>query len=268
MTLTNLDPLLRTFTDVLLPESAVTVRRRQGVVDAVNVSPPTIDVTLGGLLIPGLSYLGSYAPVIGDVVVVDLNGSDPLVIGNVTGTGTGSVSTSPVGSLLFFAKGISAESGYLPCNGGSFDAGDHPALAAYLGGTTLPDYRGCVLVMQDAAQTEFDTLGEMGGSKTSTASHWHGLEAHDHSADHNHDANIGNLNWTSNTVHNHMGHPGYVTEGAEPNNGIPVAVPVNVDTRFLQTSGWENPGGAGESSEAVPSGNLQPYKVANIGIKT
>lgn len=81
MTLTNLDPLLRTFTDALLPESPVTVRRRQGTIDAINAS--TVDVSIGGLVIPGVSYLRSYAPVVGDVVFVDLNGSDPLVIGSV-----------------------------------------------------------------------------------------------------------------------------------------------------------------------------------------
>lgn len=80
--MTHLDPLLRTFTDVLLPDSPTPVKRRQGTVSAVHAGPPrTVDVTIGGLIVPGISYLGSYVPTVNDVVFVDFNGPDPLVIG-------------------------------------------------------------------------------------------------------------------------------------------------------------------------------------------
>lgn len=54
--------------------------RRFGVVTAVGAT--TADVTIGGLTIPGIRRLTAVYPAVGDVVVVDFNGSDPLVIGS------------------------------------------------------------------------------------------------------------------------------------------------------------------------------------------
>jgi len=65
------------------------IARRQGVVQAINYQSPqnfpiTVDVQLGGsgITIPEVQFLSSYAPVVGDVVWVDLKGTDPLVIGS------------------------------------------------------------------------------------------------------------------------------------------------------------------------------------------
>lgn len=78
----TIDPLVSALTDALLPESPTAVRRRQGTVQAVNAGPPpSLNVTIGGIIIPNVRYLGSYAPTVADVVYVDFNGSDPLVIG-------------------------------------------------------------------------------------------------------------------------------------------------------------------------------------------
>jgi hypothetical protein len=44
-----------------------------------------VDVVIGTVTIPNVSYLASYSPTIGDTVIVDLtlapSGADPLVIG-------------------------------------------------------------------------------------------------------------------------------------------------------------------------------------------
>lgn len=71
--------------------------------------------------------------------------------------------------------GATAPAGWMLAQGQSLLRADYPALFAVIGTTygavdashfTLPDLRGRVPVGRDAAQTEFDTLGETGGSKT------------------------------------------------------------------------------------------------------
>lgn len=85
---------------------------------------------------------------------------------------------APVGTIVAY-WGASAPPGWLLCNGGSFSAGTYPDLAARLGGTTLPNLKGKVIVGVDAAQTEFVTLGETGGAKTVALTEGQ-LAAHDH----------------------------------------------------------------------------------------
>lgn len=48
---------------------------------------------------------------------------------------------NPVGTVIMYA-GITAPTGYLPCDGSPFSATDYPLLNALLGATTTPDMRG------------------------------------------------------------------------------------------------------------------------------
>lgn len=66
-------------------------------------------------------------------------------------TGTG----APVGSLIAMYK-KSSPSGYLYCDGSTFDETKYPALYQYLGSNVLPDYRECVAV--GAEQNTTDTI--------------------------------------------------------------------------------------------------------------
>ena len=68
-----------------------------------------------------------------------------------------------VGCIIQF-MGSTIPNGWLECNGASISQSSYPELYNLIGGT-LPDFRGRVLVGQDTTQTEFDTLGETGGSK-------------------------------------------------------------------------------------------------------
>ena len=68
-----------------------------------------------------------------------------------TDTGTGAA----VGTLIQQYKKVPM-SGYLYCDGSTFDENDYPALYMYLGTNVLPDYRECVMV--GAEQNTTDTI--------------------------------------------------------------------------------------------------------------
>ena len=68
-------------------------------------------------------------------------------------TGTG----APVGTFIAQYKKVPM-SGYLYCDGSTFDETAYPALYLYLGTNVLPDYRECVMV--GAEQNTTDTIAE------------------------------------------------------------------------------------------------------------
>ena len=109
----------------------------------------------------------------------------------------------PVGTIQIYA-GTVIPSGWLICDGSSFVAATYPrlysAIGVTYGGTStnplLPNLKGRVVVGMDAAQTEFDTLGETGGEKAhaltadENGTHTHIQNSHNHTQDaHNHSQN-------------------------------------------------------------------------------
>ena len=76
---------------------------------------------------------------------------DNKIIPLTTDTGTG----APVGTLIQQYK-KKPLSGYLYCDGSTFDENAYPALYMYLGTNVLPDYRECVMV--GAEQNTTDTI--------------------------------------------------------------------------------------------------------------
>ena len=83
-------------------------------------------------------------------IVKEING-EKKIIPLTTDTGTG----APVGTLISQYKKVPM-SGYLYCDGSTFDENDYPALYMYLGTNVLPDYRECVMV--GAEQNTTDTI--------------------------------------------------------------------------------------------------------------
>ena len=83
-------------------------------------------------------------------IIKEINGQKKIVP-LTTDTGTG----APVGTLITQYKKVPM-SGYLYCDGSTFDENDYPALYMYLGTNVLPDYRECVMV--GAEQNTTDTI--------------------------------------------------------------------------------------------------------------
>ncbi len=81
---------------------------------------------------------------------------------------------SPVGAVTAY-WGTTAPLGWLLCDGAAIPA-QYPLLIGLVGPNT-PNLKGKVIVGIDAAQTEFDALGETGGAKTTTTAM---MPAHDH----------------------------------------------------------------------------------------
>jgi|688.fasta_scaffold358039_2 microcystin-dependent protein len=186
---------------------------------------------------------------------------------------------SPIGSVTAYAL-PTPPAGWLLCDGSIYSASAYPTLSVGLGstyggnGTTtfaVPNLKGRMPVGLDSSQTEFDTRGETGGSKTSVA-------PHDHSIAHNHDAfnttdgagshshgllyaggsfamtgasTVGsNVNWFL----GNSAFGGTVTVGSSGSHNHNIDVPALTGT-------------SGAASAEATSGNLQPYLVMNYIIR-
>ena len=185
----------------------------------------------------------------------------------------------PVGVITAY-WGTTAPAGWLLCDGAAIPA-TYPTLIALVGANT-PNLKGMVIVGIDAAQTEFDTLGETGGSKTSTAPHTHDLASHTHTG----------TSGAENTTHTHQlaWRPAENTNAADvqgwpANNGhtslrtsdhaewggftLRTTDGPNVGHSHTTTTGGPNGGGntSGASSASTSSGNLQPYAALSYIIR-
>ena len=102
---------------------------------------------------------------------------DNQIIPLTTDTGTG----APVGTLIQQYK-KKPMSGYLYCDGSTFDQNAYPALYMYLGTNVLPDYRECVMVGAEQNTTDtianHDVYGEGEFKDDQLQDHNHGLFNH------------------------------------------------------------------------------------------
>lgn len=180
----------------------------------------------------------------------------------------------PIGGLTQYAGATSPSVNYAICDGAAVNRTTYATLFARIGTTygvgdgsttfNLPNVKGRVIAGLDSTQTEFDTLAETGGSKTSVAPHTHGID-HDHAAftsgddspDHSHQMQ-GLFVGVAGGGGSALGYPGAYygtnTSGANSRHQHNINVPA-----FTGTSG--------AASAAATSGNLQPYIVMNYLIR-
>lgn len=186
----------------------------------------------------------------------------------------------PVGEVSIFA-GSAAPTGWLLCNGASLLRASYPALFAVIGvvygaadGThfNVPNLKGRVVVGVDAAQTEFDALAEVGGTKThlliaaEMPSHGHVQNQHNHTQDsHGHTQNAhGHTVRTDDNLYIIGESAAYAAGGTEAmrrNAGADIAAATNT-TATNQTTVAGNQGATATNQNTGGGGahqNLQPY---------
>ena len=199
----------------------------------------------------------------------------------------------PAGAITQFA-GSTAPTGYLLCTGQSVSTTTYANLFAVIGyayggsgsSFTIPNLQGRIPVGRDAAQTEFDVLGEAGGAKTVTlttanmAAHTHSGTTGNQSADHSHSGSTGTVSsdhahglnaLAGNDAGQGFGHGraaggvqfgmNYGTGGINANHTHSFStggVSANHNHSFTTDNG---------TGSATPVPNLQPYIVVNYIIK-
>jgi microcystin-dependent protein len=206
--------------------------------------------------------------------------------------GGGGGAEMPAGSVTQFA-GSTAPTGWLSCDGTTVSRTTYSALFAVIGTTyntggeagtdfRLPNMKGHVPVGRDSAQSEFDSLGKTGGSKTHTLtiaempSHTHTQDSHNHTQNsHGHTTQgagghghtvyglntgipAGSNGFGVGMLRLNNGGYNYATEGVGNHSHT---VDANTATNNATTATNQNTGGGGAHN------NLQPYIVLNYIIK-
>jgi microcystin-dependent protein len=199
-----------------------------------------------------------------------------VVKNDIDNTGTVALTSSipPVGSVVAYAL-ATPPAGWLLCDGTVHNISSYPTLGVGLGstyggnGTTtfaVPNLKGRVPVGRDSAQTEFDTLGEVGGAKTHTLtstempSHTHTQNSHNHTQDaHGHNFLYAGTEYSGWQFATAAG--GNINYSLGNGAGGVTTIAANTATNQAATATNQNTGG-GEAHN-----NLQPYIVMNYIIR-
>lgn len=73
----------RVATAMVSTPPAASVSRRWGTVDEIN-GDGTLDVNVGGIIVPGVRRVAHYAPTVGETVQLDVVQGDMVVVGTLT----------------------------------------------------------------------------------------------------------------------------------------------------------------------------------------
>jgi microcystin-dependent protein len=195
----------------------------------------------------------------------------------------------PIGNVSSFA-GSEAPNGYLLCNGQEVSRATYEALFLVIGETygsgdglttfNVPNLVGRIVVCRNASDTDFDTLGETGGSKTHTLTIAE-MPSHDHTGsttaggDHNHTGTTGNAGSHNHTVANTVQKTGNNTPDGLDSTANEIDN-INTTTTTTSTVGDHNhtisnsgthTHGINSQGGSQPHTILQPYMVMNYIIK-
>lgn len=186
--------------------------------------------------------------------ISDFNVAAQTAVGPVTGTALGA-------GNLFVTMSATAPGGTLLCDGSVVSRATYPALFTAIstlfntGGEAgtdfrLPNLKGRIPVGLDSSQTEFDVLGETGGSKTVSLTS-------DQNGPHIHNFNGQTFTWGQSGLASSVYASGAVaTAGNPPGNTLVTA------------QGQAGYNSALSSGLGSPHNNLQPYIVGNWVITT
>lgn len=218
-------------------------------------------------------YVELQAPAVAGTTIVTLPSSN-----------TSLVNATPFGAVIPFA-GSTAPEGWLLCDGSVVSRTTYASLFAVISTTyntggeagtdfRLPNMKGRIPVGIDSTQTEFDVLGETGGSKTSTAPHTHGVTLdHDHASfnatsgteSQTHSHYVSQYTNTANSGTNYyLATVGSNAYGSYNTGGASVT---HTHTTTIDVPAFTGSNTSGASSAAATSGNLQPYISLNYIIK-
>jgi len=250
---------------------------------------PQLDPTLSP--VPGDTYLGSEGTT---YIVGDLNVTGSLVVGGVT-------EDPELGCIKIWTTNT-APTGWMICDGSAISRTTYADLFAIIGTTfgvgdgsttfNIPNVKGKVPVGRDAAQTEFDVLGETGGAKThaltsgETGAHTHAVgtlanaaeSSHTHgisintggqSADHSHQIAADLDGGGGGSVYTvHIGGGGF-SSLSDSSTGASADHSHNVSGISAAGSSHNHTisGSTASTGSGTAHNNLQPYIVLNYVIK-
>lgn len=162
-----------------LVELATNAETQTGTDSTRAVTPASLSSVVASTAVKGLVELATTAET--ETGTDDTRAVTPAALTAMISSLLGSLNMSPVGSVNTFA-GSSAPSGWLLCDGQLVSRTTYASLFTVIGTTygagdgsttfALPNLKGRVVVGYDSSETEFDTLGETGGSKTNTHNHY------------------------------------------------------------------------------------------------
>lgn len=182
----------------------------------------------------------------------------------------------PSGSITQFA-GSSAPTGWLLCDGSAVSRTTYARLFAVIGTTygvgdgsttfNLPDLQGRVPVGYDSGQTEFDALGETGGTKTHTLTTGE-MPSHSHSHTHSFSGTTASDGSHSHSVTAGLGGGDVgLTAGASNYNLLEESKTTSTAGSHTHTYSGTTGSDATTSGSGGAHNNLQPYIALHYIIK-